>query len=260
MTPRAKRAISGLLKVFWVFLLLVAVIWALGWFILDGSTTGPRVVRSRLTIVVETPEGERSGSSVTQLTTYFPDGLTRAQGWGQTEELTGEAVAVDLGQRGILFSTFERPSILARSGGDSYNAALRRFPPEKFPGEHLQNATTNEKSAAYLDDLNRLKPKAPVPPQDLPALVCFSNLNDPTSVMLVDPIDLPATFGPGVSLKGATVEITDEPITHGIEARLPWLRSSKVADYLLPNPTHQPPPDSRVERHLSYDDFRRLPG
>jgi hypothetical protein len=259
MTPRAKEAFSAFLKVFWVFLFLVAVILALGWFVLDGSTTRPRAVRSRLTIVVETPEGERSGSSVTQETISFPGGLTRAQGWGLTQQLVGEAVAVDLGQHGILFSTFERQSILSRMGGDAYNAGLTPFPPEKFRGEHAAKASINEQYAAYLDNLNRSRPKSELQLKDVPALVRFGSLNDPTSVTLVNPLDLATSFGPGVTFKGATVEITEDPITHGIEARLPWLRSSKVAEYLFPNPNHQPPPDARVVRHLSYDDFRRLP-
>jgi hypothetical protein len=33
----------------------------------------------------------------------------------------------------------------------------------------------------------------------------------------------------------------------------------KVAEYLFPNSTHQSPPDTRVVRNLTYDDFRRLP-
>lgn len=259
MASRAKEVFPVLLNVFWVFLFVVAVILALGWFVLDGSTTRPRIIRSRLTIVVETPEGERSGSGVTQETISLPGGLTRAQGWGLTEQLVGEAVVVDLGQRGILFSTFERRSVLSRMGGDAYNAGLAPFPQEKFRGEHAAKASINEQYAAYLDDLNRSKPKSELQLKDVPALVRFGNLSDPTSVALVDPLDLATSFGPGVTFKGAIVEITDSPITHGIEARLPWLRSSKVAEYLFPNPTHQPPPDARVVRHLSYDDFRRLP-
>jgi hypothetical protein len=70
---------------------VAAAILALGWWILDGSTTRPRVIRSRLTLVVDTLEGERSGSSVTQETISFPGGLTKAQGWAIWPELTGEA-------------------------------------------------------------------------------------------------------------------------------------------------------------------------
>jgi hypothetical protein len=92
-------------------------IFVLGWFFLDGSTTRPRIIRSRLTLVVETPEGERAGSGVTQTTISFPGGLTRAQGWGMWVQLVGEAVVIDLGQRGLLFSTLRaKPPNLQRSG------------------------------------------------------------------------------------------------------------------------------------------------
>jgi hypothetical protein len=135
MTPRAKVAFSVFSKLFWVFLFLVAMILVLGWFVLDGSTTRPRVVRSRLTLVVETPEGERSGSSVTQETTSFPGGLTRAQGWALWTEFVGEAVVVDLGQRGLLFATLVKPSWFNSAGwggSGGYAAGLWPFPPEKI--------------------------------------------------------------------------------------------------------------------------------
>lgn len=236
---------------------------ALGWLVLDGSTTRPRIVRSRLTLVVETPEGERSGSSVTQLTTYFPGGLTRAQGWAITVQLVGEAAVVDLGQRGLLFATLREQTNLTFSGGGStgggYNAGLTPFPQEKFRGDYRANASTNDQYSAYLDDLNRLKPKAVLPIEYVPVLVRFTNPNDPKSVTLLDPLDLAPNFGAGVIFKSATIEITDDPITEGIETRLPWLKSSKVAEHLFPNPTHQPPREPTLVMLLTYDDFRSLP-
>ena len=256
MTTGAKLGL-GLLG----FVVALAAITALlGWWVLDGSTTRPRVVRSRLTIVVETPEGERTGSSVTQLMSYFPGGLTRAQGWSLIHQLAGEVVVVDLGQRGVLFSTFERQSILVRSGGDAYNAGLAPFPQDKFRGDYPLQASINQKYAAYLDDLNRLKPKSELSLEDVPALVRFGNLNDPTSVTLVNPRDLAASFGPGVTFKSATVEITDDPITHSIEARLPWLKTSSEAPTLFPQgtlPIYQK--DTLPVQNLRFTDFRRLP-
>ena len=68
-------------------------------------------------------------------------------------------------------------------------------------------------------------------------LVTFGDLNDPTSVERVDPDDLAATFGEGVSLKRITVQITDDPVTTGIEKRLVWL--SKYPEPSL-DPTHGP--------------------
>ncbi len=259
MTPRAKEAFSVFLKIFWVFLFLVA---GLGWYVLDGSTTRARVVRSRLTLVVETPEGERSGSSVTQETISFPGGLTRAQGWALWSEFVGEAVVVDLGQRGLLFATLVKPSWFNSpgwGGSGGYSAGLWPFPQRKFSGKFGADASDNTKYAAYLDEVNRLKPKAELPFEDLPVLARFGDPNVPSSAAIVDPNDLAASLGPGVTLKKATVEITDDPITKGIETRLPWLKSSKYTEPLIPNPTHQPPPDENPARKLSYDAFRMLP-
>ena len=56
-------------------------------------------------------------------------------------------------------------------------------------------------------------------------LLRFGDLADPKSVARVDPNDLAASFGPGVKLVRATIEITDDPVTTGIEKRLGWVAS-----------------------------------
>jgi len=116
-------------------------------------------MRSRLTIVVDTPSGERSGSSVTQATTYFPGGLTKAQGWAITDQLVGEAAVVDLGERGLLVATLESQWALNRGGRGAYNAALAPFPREKFSGALRNNPSSNDEYAAYLDEVARRKPR-----------------------------------------------------------------------------------------------------
>jgi hypothetical protein len=79
-------------------------------------------------------------------------------------------------------------------------------------------------------------------------------------VELVDPLNIATSFGSGVTLTRASVEITDDPVTKGIETRLPWLASSNVSPTLFPpdqvlRSIAETPP---VE-NLRYDDFRRLP-
>jgi hypothetical protein len=59
--------------------------------------------------------------------------------------------------------------------------------------------------------------------QYLPWLVRFRNLDNPATVQPVDAHDLTANFGPGVKLLRATVEITNDSVTTGIEKKLPWL-------------------------------------
>lgn len=260
--PESEEANSPARGCFKVFALAAAAIIALGWWVLDGSTTKSRTISSRLTIVVETPEGERSGSSVTQETISFPGGLTRAQGYAIWPKLVGEAVVVDLGPRGLLFATFETPSALARGGLASYNAALSPFPQERFRGKIRDGMSTNDEYAAYLDEVNRQKPKGELSTEHLPVLARFRDPNDSSSVELVDPLNLAAGFGAGVAFKRAFVEITDAPITKGIETRLPWLASSKVSPLLIPaDLTKGRRAASAVPRveSLRYDDFRRLP-
>ena len=57
-----------------------------------------------------------------------------------------------------------------------------------------------------------------------PMLVTFADINDPTTVRRVDPDNLAASFGPGVSLKRITFGITGEDVTDGrIRELLPWI-------------------------------------
>jgi hypothetical protein len=42
--------------------------------------------------------------------------------------------------------------------------------------------------------------------------------------MLVDPNNLSATLGPGVSWRSMTLQATDEPLTKEIDEHLPWVR------------------------------------
>ena len=72
--------------------------------------------------------------------------------------------------------------------------------------------------------LKQRKPKAEIPIQLLPLLVRFRDIDNPTSVEQVDPSNLSVSFGPGVLLRRATIEITDNPVTTGIETRLKWLK------------------------------------
>lgn len=68
----------------------------------------------------------------------------------------------------------------------------------------------------------------PLPPQAMPLLVTFDDITDPTTVRLVDPTNLSASFGPGVSLAGVTLEITGADVMDGrVEAVLGWLNDPR---------------------------------
>ncbi|WP_145662233.1 hypothetical protein [Bradyrhizobium stylosanthis] len=69
----------------------------------------------------------------------------------------------------------------------------------------------------------RLRGPRKISPNDLPDLVTFADMGDPSSVIEVDRNDLQASVGANITLSEVTIESTDEPITRGIEHVLPWI-------------------------------------
>ena len=192
-----------------------------------GGCAGPvHILRYRMRLDVDTPEGLKSGASVIEQ--QAADGPRSLAGIGAGIGIVfaqrGEAVAVDLGQRGMLFCLLARDGQrkASKQEGDLIFAA--------FPGP----------SRPYIDIMKQLaatKPKADLPPDILPMLVRFRDINDPKTVERVDPNNLAAAFGQGVRLARASIEITNDPVTTGIEKKLPWLRAvGKERGTLIPNP------------------------
>lgn len=68
-----------------------------------------------------------------------------------------------------------------------------------------------------------LKGTAQLTEEDIPTLVTVGNVNDPRSLRVVRPDELQAVFGPGYHLKDARIEITSDPVTRGIDEKLPFL-------------------------------------
>jgi hypothetical protein len=105
-----------------------------------------------------------------------------------------------------------------------------------------------------IDDFANSRTSVDLAPNALPMLVRFRDVGDPKSVELVDPDHLDASFGPGVKILRAKAEITNEPITAGIEKRLRWLKGRSPDERLFEargEPVDQIPP----ERLLTYGDF-----
>jgi len=90
----------------------------------------------------------------------------------------------------------------------------------------------------------------------IPILVTFDDITMPETVRLVDPADLAASFGPGVSLKTVTLEITDEPVAEGrVEAILGWL--GPYPEPTLGPATGGPLQDAPFHQHVTMGDFIR---
>lgn len=161
--------------------------------------------RYKMTVVVETPEGLKTGYAVRQIGQYTD--INIGDVGGGAAGATGEAVVVDLGKRGKLFMTI---------GEDFY------FIFEAFPFDGANTPAGME----YYSHLKDAKASILKLERTVPQLVMFTDLNDPKTVRSIDLRKLSATFGAGVYLQDITVETTDEPMTlNVVDQALPWLSS-----------------------------------
>jgi hypothetical protein len=165
-------------------------------------------------------------------------GICANQPWHPT--IRGEALAVDLGARGVLFSllTIDHARVsapLVPSSAVSPAGLLVA----SFDGSSIAGVTWR-----LLYRIRNTRGPFEVPLARLLLLVRFSDVNDPKTVERVDPADLATSFGPGVKLVRATIEITKDPVTTGLEKRLPWLALPSEAQWKLLEglkwPAHNP--------------------
>jgi hypothetical protein len=170
----------------------------------------------RLTVEVETPAGVKSAAGVMAV---HPDrGYSRS---GSTIA-KGDAVLVDLGGGKNLVALLAHVDDKSDLELDGMNyVALRAF-----------NAAGRKTS---FNEMNRITGSAPVAGALIPVLAAFGDINDPATMRVVKRDDFEATWGKGFALRGVSVEAVPngfwpldvggalgEPVTRGIEAKLPW--------------------------------------
>ncbi len=166
----------------------------------------------KLTITVETPEGEVSASSVSAVS--WRKQWIQTDGMGWSYDLTGEAVVVEVTPGRYLFA------LLKGAGTTEYMGSVAAASIAGREGRVIDGALFAEVQGRR----DRAAGVITVPEGQYPMLVTFGDISDPASVTLVDPADLAASFGPGVRLKSVTLEVTDEPVTVGaVERVLGWL-------------------------------------
>jgi hypothetical protein len=173
--------------------------------------------RYKLTLAVNTPEGVKRGSSVVEV--LFWDVSVPAR--GTMHKLRGEALYLDLGPGA-------RPLIaLLTSWRHEKYGEEQYWTPDAGPGvRQMSRLYGIIESADYMDDvpsIARMRGVHKITPSDLPDLVTFTDINDPKSVIEVDPNELQGALGPNITWNEITIESTDEPITKGIELKLTWL-------------------------------------
>lgn len=176
----------------------------------------------RLTVEVETPAGIRSASGVLAVT---PDRGYSRRGHTVT---SGDALFIDLGGGRNLLALLAHIDKTLDLDGINY-AALRAY-----GAAGGQRVSFNE--------MSRMRGAVPVTGELIPVLATFADPNNPGTMRTVPPDRLEAVFGAGVHLRGVTAEVVPtgfwpidfggalgEPVTRGIEAKLPWLKGTDQA-------------------------------
>ncbi len=212
MLTRSRFALRSISMSPRFFLRLAAVVTiALG---LSGCWTSASY-RYKLTLAVDTPQGVKRASVVGELTVwdiYFP--------WKGTDaRLRGEALYLDLGPGARPLIALVTAQLRPRQGEAHWTN-------EAGPGNLMHRIYGQARSSSPIIDMQRIahaRGPRKIDPADLPDLVTFANVNDPGSVIEVDPDDLQATLGPGITWREITLEATDALLTREIEYRLPWI-------------------------------------
>ncbi len=227
------------------------------WIIIYPSTT----LRVRVSVEVETPEGLQTGSSVQEVQYRLePCPICNTSGPKFRRYLRGEAVVVDLGSRGKLFALLS-----GGAGGQPTPDTITPVIVEKLFGLKEDKYWRGAKAVRALA---RAIGKADVPAGLMPFMVRFRDIDDPKTIERVDPNNLVASFGPGVKLINATIEIvpsgwwplnefgiTGTPLTTGIEKQLVWLPSfyGKLLDG---DRVHRASAENRLANSLGSGNFK----
>jgi hypothetical protein len=172
----------------------------------------------RLTVEVETPEGVKSASGVMAV---HPD---RSYSRGGKTSTKGDAVFVDLGGGKNLVALLAHNDKSLELDEINY-VALRAY---KAAG---RNATFNQ--------MSQMTGTVPVKGEVIPVLVSFTDPADPGTARVVSPEGVEAVLGKGIRLRTISAEVVPngvwpldfggplgDPVTRGIEARLPWLNGA----------------------------------
>jgi len=175
----------------------------------------------RLTVEVTTPDGIKTGSGVLAV---VPD---RNYNRGGRTTMRGEAVFVDLGQDGGKGKNLV--ALLAHQQGGKLDLDDINYVALRAYGAARGNRVS-------FNDISRQAGMVPVQGELIPVLVSFGDPKDPKTARLVAGDHADTVLGDGYAVRGLTAEVVPngfwpidfggvlgEPVTRGIEAKLPWL-------------------------------------
>ena len=186
-------------------------------------------LRYRLTLDVDVDGVMRTGSGVVEIAYQgMPGWLSKIGQAGHFGgEMRGYAITVDLGERGLLFVVDSRPFL---ADPITHLLALPKlasltmlpfvaygFPQDGMPSYMLPLARKLRDTKGPVD----------IPPDRLPMVVRFRNIDDGDTIEELDPRDLSAAYGPEVRLARARFEFTTDPVSPMPATWPKWLASEQ---------------------------------
>lgn len=206
---------AGIIGIAAVVLLVAAGVFALtqNKVVVPGAGSAESKVygwRYKMTVSVETPEGLKTGSAVREVSVKFePRPGYKPQPYHVTTKVKGEAVVVDLGERGVLFALIDP---------DDYRFIFEAFPGP--PGLTLEGAEFY--SGLPVGKEGKALSK-------LPWLVTFLDRSEPKTITAITKDNITDIFGEGVILKDVNVAIASDAVTWGtLRNYLEWFGKKKV--------------------------------
>jgi hypothetical protein len=176
-----------------------------------------------MVVEVETPDGVKAASAVYSVTPNRSYGGSNS-GQSAGPQTKGDAVFLDLGGGRNVVALLAVGTDPTELDATNY-IAMRSFIAAGRKVQFRDMKKTTAMSAV------------PVPAENAPVLVSFKDVNDPASMRLITPDNVQDLLGPGVKLRSIMVSTVPngywpldiggalgEPVTRGIEARLPWLK------------------------------------
>jgi hypothetical protein len=168
---------------------------------------------------VNTPDGVKSGFDVVQVD-YWEVGIPAR---GEAHKTHGQELYLDLGPG-------HRPLIallthIRRANERPEDIHWLEDDPIRIMARLCLHVTKIYSWIDVASQFGACRGPYQIKTSDLPDLATFADADDPQSIMLVNPNDLSATLGAGVSWDAMTIEATDQALTNDLKKRLPWIKN-----------------------------------
>jgi hypothetical protein len=175
--------------------------------------------RYRLSIDIDVAGVTHAGSSVIEVRwQVWPEALACLFGctFGDSR-VYGQAVLVNLGTQGVILAALWPANTTQPGQAVPANfLAIRAFGSDPLP------ATGRD-----IFKMSTARGTATLRANNLPQFIWLKDATDPATAKPLLAADFPTELGGNVRLQRASIEITTDPITTGLEAKLPWLTAMR---------------------------------